>query len=170
MKLKVVSLTFSFFALTFAAFGQQAPSFKQYAARVEKIRNINVDLKSHKSARMFRTNLRNSAKEGVNFAGHFIVSNWGCGTNCSETAIIDARNGRVFFPDILEGATFGFCEFGDADEPIAYKPNSRLFILNGFKAGELDKPNSKCGIFYLEWTGTAFRQVKFVEKKRIEMP
>jgi len=152
------------------ASAQRIPTFSQYPSKVEKSRNIQVNLKSHKSARMFRTNLRNSAKEGVNFAGHFVVSNWGCGTNCSQTAIIDARNGRVFFPDILAGAAFGFCELGDADEPIVYKPNSRLLILYGFKGGELDKPHSKCGIYYLEWTGTAFRQVKFVEKKRTEMP
>jgi hypothetical protein len=166
----IVLSTFFMLCASLTAFGQQAPSFKQYSARVEKIRNVNVDLKSHKSARMFRTNLRNSAKEGVNFAGHFVVSNWGCGTNCSETAIIDARNGRVYFPSILEGAGFGFCEIPDDAEPIVYKPNSRLFVLNGFKGGELEKPNAKCGVYYLEWTGAAFRQVKFVQKKRTDMP
>src|SRR6476620_8648893 len=94
------------------------PTFGQYAVPVAKVRNINVNLKSNKYARNYRTNLRNAAKEGVNFAGHFVVVNWGCGTNCSETAIIDGRSGKVFFPDILQGATFGFSELGDADEPI----------------------------------------------------
>lgn len=147
------------------------PTFTQYSVPVAKVRNINVDLKSNKYARNYRTNLRNAAKEGVNFAGHFVVANWGCGTNCSETAIIDARNGKVFFPEILQGATFGFCELDDSvDEPIQYKKNSRLFILNGFKSGDLDKKNTKCGIYYFEWTGTSLRQIKLVEKKRIGMP
>ena len=157
--------------ISLPAFAQRGvPTFGQYSARVEKLRNIQVDLKSSKYARNYRTNLRNAAKAGVNFAGHFVVANWGCGTNCSETAIIDGRTGRVFFPEILQGATFGFCELGDADEPIEYKKNSRLFVLRGFKSGDLDKKNSKCGVYYFEWTGAALRQVKLVQKKRMEMP
>jgi len=171
MKTDIVLSALFLLCVSLPAFAQRGtPTFSQYSTRVEKVRNIQVNLKSHKNARMFRTNLRNSAKEGVNFAGHFVVSNWGCGTNCSETAIIDARSGRVFFPSILEGAAFGFCETPEESEPIVYKPNSRLFILYGFKGGELDKPNSKCGIYYFEWTGTTFHQLKFDEKKRTDMP
>lgn len=148
----------------------KTPTFTQYSARVEKIRNIKVDLKSHKTARMFRTNLRNSAKEGVNFAGHFVLTTWGCGTNCSESALIDAHTGRVFFPTQLEGIGIGYCELPDDIEPLVFKTNSRLLVLNGFKGGDLDKKNGRCGIYYFEWTGTALKQFKFVPKKRIETP
>jgi hypothetical protein len=172
MKTRNILLTTIFvLGISLSTFAQRGtPTFAQYPARVEKLRNIQVDLKSNKYARNYRTNLRNAAKDGVNFAGHFVVANWGCGTNCSETAIIDGRNGKVFFPETLQGATFGFCDLGDADEPIEYKKNSRLFILKGFKSGDLDKKNSKCGYYYFEWTGTALRQVKLIEKKRSEMP
>ena len=148
----------------------KTPTFARYRVRVSKPGNISVDLKSHKRANTFRTNLRNAAKAGVNFAGNFVLANWGCGTNCSETAIIDARTGKVFFPAELEGAGFGFCELPDDAEPIVYKPDSRLLILNGFKGGDLNSENSRCGVYYLEWTGTNFRQVGFVRKKRLEMP
>ena len=173
MRIKNILLsTFFVLIISLPTLAQRGvPTFGQYSARVEKLPNIQVDLKSSKYARNYRTNLRNAAKQGVNFAGHFVVANWGCGTNCSETAIIDGRTGKVFFPEILQGATFGFCEIGDSiDEPIQYKKNSRVFILNGFKSGDLDKKDSKCGIYYFEWTGTALRQVKLVEKKRMEMP
>lgn len=40
------------------------------------------------SERMFRTNLTNAAKEQPNFAGHYRVTYWGCGSNCS--AVHDA--------------------------------------------------------------------------------
>lgn len=153
-----------------ATFAQRVPAFNQYPAKVEKPGKINVNLKSHKDARMFRTNLRNAAKGGVNFAGHFVVATWGCGTNCSQTALIDARNGKVFFPSILEGASFGFCDLGDVDEPLSYKANSRMLILYGMKAGDIDRDNGKCGIYYFEWTGAAFKQLKFVEKKRTDTP
>lgn len=146
------------------------PTFTRYAARVEKIRNVRVNLKSHKHANGYRTNLRNAAKEGVNFAGHYILTTWGCGTNCSQSAIIDARNGRVFFPDELEGTIFGFCDLPDDTEPIVYQADSRLLVLSGFKGGDFDNKAGRCGTYYLEWTGRSFKQVGFVEKKRTDTP
>lgn len=171
MKIKIILLTALFVACSSAGFAQSPkPTFKQYPATVEKLKNVRVNLSSHKNARMFRTNLRNAAKEGVNFAGHYILTTWGCGTNCSQSAIIDARNGKVFFPHELEGAGFGFCDLPDEVEALVSQADSRLLILNGFKGGELESDNGRCGIYYLEWTGTKFRQVKFEEKKRREMP
>ena len=171
MKIGIVLVTALLLAATSLGFAQSmTPTFTQYAARVESIRNVKVNLKSHKNASMFRTNLRNAAKEGVNFAGHYILTTWGCGTNCTQSAIIDARNGRVFFPRVLEGAGFGFCDLPDDTEPMVSHADSRLLVLSGFKGGDLERENSPCGIYYLEWTGTDFKQVKFVEKKRREMP
>lgn len=171
MKIRFFLLAIFLSAFSSGVFAQSStPTFKQYAVRVEKVKNVKVNLKSHKSANMFRTNLRNAAKEGVNFAGHYILTTWGCGTNCSHSAIIDARNGRVFFPDQLEGSSFGFCEFSDDTEPTVYQADSRLLVLNGFKGGDLNSKDGRCGIYYLEWTGTKFKQVHFEEKKRVETP
>jgi hypothetical protein len=171
MRIRFVLLTALLLAFSSIGYAQSTtPTFKQYAVKVEKNRNVKVNLKSHKEANRFRTNLRNAAKEGVNFAGHYILTTWGCGTNCSVSAIIDARNGRVFFPDQLEGAGFGFCELPDDTEPLVYQADSRLLVLSGFKGGDLNLENGRCGIYYLEWTGTNFKQVKFVQKKRIETP
>lgn len=171
MKLKLVLLTALILAFSLSVSAQSTtPTFTQYAAKVENIKNVRVNLKSHKDANMFRTNLRNAAKEGVNFAGHYILTTWGCGTNCSQSAIIDARTGKVFFPRVLEGAGFGFCDLPDDTEPIISKLGSRLLILNGFKGGDLSLDNAPCGVYYLEWTGTNFRQVKFEKKQRREMP
>ncbi len=171
MKIKFVLLFTILSAFSPFAFAQsKTPTFAQYTAKVETIKNVRVNLKSHKDARMFRTNLRNAAKEGVNFAGRFILTTWGCGTNCSQSAIIDARSGRVFFPDQLVGAGFGFCDLPDEAEPIISKADSRLLVLNGFKGGDLNSENTPCGIYYLVWTGTSFKQVKFDKKMRIEMP
>lgn len=170
MRGKILLLTALLLASSLYADAQSTPTFTQFAAKVESLKNVKVNLRSHKNASMFRTNLRNAAKEGVNFAGHYILTTWGCGTNCSQSAIIDARNGRVFFPTQLEGAGFGFCDFPDDTEPFIYKVNSRLFVLNGFKGGDLERENSRCGVYYLEWTGANFKQVKFVQKKRLATP
>ncbi|HEX8772945.1 MAG TPA: hypothetical protein VF735_05020 [Pyrinomonadaceae bacterium] len=171
MRIKTVLLVTFFLAFSSISFAQSSvPTFTQYGVKVEKVRNVRVNLKSHKEANRFRTNLRNAAKEGVNFAGHYILTTWGCGTNCAVSAIIDARNGNVFFPDQLEGSGFGFCDLPDDTEPLVYRADSRLLVLSGFKGGDLDLANGRCGVYYLEWTGTNFKQVKFVEKKRIETP
>src|SRR4051812_38998112 len=107
MKIKIVLLTALLTTVSLIGIAQSTtPTFTQYAVKVEKIENIKVNLRSHKYANSYRTNLRNAAKEGVNFAGHYILTTWGCGTNCSQTAIIDARNGQVFFPEELGGAIF----------------------------------------------------------------
>jgi len=47
-------------------------------------------------ARRFRTVLRDGAKEGVNFNGHYHIERWGCGSNCIEWAVIDLATGRVW--------------------------------------------------------------------------
>ena len=171
MRIRIVLLTALMLACSMIGFAQsKTPTLTQYAVRVEKKKNVKVNLRSHKNANMFRTNLRNAAKEGVNFAGHYILTTWGCGTNCSQSAIIDARNGRVFFPRELEGAGFGFCELPDDTEPMVYQARSRLLILSGFKGGDLDAADGRCGVYYLQWTGTRFRQVHFDEKKRVATP
>lgn len=184
MKLsQLIVLAVVAFSLSSIAQGQKLPTFSQYKSATDKKRVITVDLKSHKDVRMFRTNLRNAAKGGVNFAGHYVLTGWGCGTNCSQWAIIDARNGRVFFPKEFAGVGFGFCPLpenglpkdapglGDEDAgPIYSKATSRLVILTGFPGGGLDDDRVKCGNYFYEWTGTALKQIKLVPGKRVDTP
>lgn len=156
---------------SYNAFAQKTPTFRQYAAKVEKTKAKKINFASHKRAKTFRTNLSNALKEGVNFAGHYILASWGCGTNCNDGGIIDARTGNVYFPKELEGIGIGFCEIDyETVEPLAFKPDSRLLVLSGFKGGDLNSEKSSCGIYYFEWTGTAFKQVKFEKRKRTETP
>lgn len=60
-----------------------------------------VDLSSNRYAKKFRTVLREGAREGPNFAGHYTLVEWGCGSSCQSHAIVDAKNGKVFFPHKL---------------------------------------------------------------------
>ncbi len=125
-------------SISSVASGQKLPTFSQYKTPVDKKRVITVDLKSHKDARMFRTNLRNAAKGGVNFAGHYVLTGWGCGTNCSQWAIIDARNGRVYFPKQFAGVGFGFCIRRRRDNEIFEDLHLFGFGQRGVDADALD--------------------------------
>lgn len=46
-------------------------------------------------AREFRTQLRDAAEKGPDFAGRYALANWGCGTNCLEFGLIDLSIGKV---------------------------------------------------------------------------
>jgi hypothetical protein len=51
--------------------------------------------------RMYGTRLRQGAAEGPNFAGHYTVVTWGCGTGCEIAAVVDARTGRLSAQTLL---------------------------------------------------------------------
>jgi hypothetical protein len=102
-----------------------APRFEDYPVReVYKGRVAPVRLDSRK-ARMFRSRLREDSGTGPNFAGHYTVVIWGCGTGCAQMGVVDAKTGRVSFPpleyhdipDMENVATRGF------------RLNSRLLVL-----------------------------------------
>ncbi|MFV0387842.1 MAG: hypothetical protein ACK5NT_03720 [Pyrinomonadaceae bacterium] len=157
-----------FFVLFFALFSvgafAQKPEFKDFAAKVEKVKAKSVNFKNNKSAHSFRTRLRESFAEGVNFGGRYIVSVWGCGTDCLQAGIIDGRTGNVYFPEPLQGASFGLGELSETDkDTFEFKPNSRLFIVNGYSG--TDDKREEYGIWYYEWTGKTLKLIKFEKKK-----
>jgi hypothetical protein len=57
-----------------------------------------IDFSSHPDALKFKTNLIEGVKGGPNFAEHYTIISWGCGTMCQVVAIVDNRDGAVYFP------------------------------------------------------------------------
>jgi hypothetical protein len=129
-----------------------APHFDQFQTKQETIKKPSqVNLKSHPNARTFRTVLRRGAAEGPNFAGHYAVVAWGCGTSCVTFAIVNLKTGNVIFPDDFSSA-HGIHLDADDFERIAstgywglrYKLDSRLLIV----VGMLDEDKKREGVFY----------------------
>lgn len=54
-----------------------------------------VDFESFPEAQMYRTVINAEVEEGANFAGHYRLATWGCGTNCYGYAVIDLRSGKI---------------------------------------------------------------------------
>ena len=149
-----------------AAQGRGEPRFERYRAAAWRGRIRPLDLRSHPLARHYRTLLRKQqGDEGVNFAGRYTLASVGCGTGCSVTAFIDARDGRAYFPRELEGWTgiVGDYEQPEGEETWTYKADSRLLRLVGRphigRRGE--ERHGPSGIYYYEWTGARLRLVKF---------
>src|SRR3954469_9604539 len=67
------------------------PTFGHYPSKVEKARVKAINFKKNPDARTMRTRLSEAMRGGVNFAGHYILTGWGCGTGCTNAAIIEAR-------------------------------------------------------------------------------
>jgi len=141
------------------------PSFDRYIAKIERPRAHGVDFRSDAGARAFRTRLSHAFRGGVNFAGHYIVAGWGCGTGCISGAIIDSRTGKVFWPLPLYALAVWYAGDSYIEKPVEFRRNSRLLVIRGspgVKDGDPEKPN---GEYYYEWTGRELRQIGFFPYK-----
>ena len=107
--------------------------------------------------RMFRTRIREGAAKGPNFAGRFTVVQWGCGSGCVSTVIVDAGNGTIYhLPPAELGCGDAMCSMNmlcqTGVEPW-YRLDSELLIVRHCK-GDVALTT------YLRWTGTKFVAVK----------
>jgi hypothetical protein len=128
-------------------------SFANYSAPVATIASPKINLKSHSIGPKYRTQIRYTVnREGVNFAGHYTVVTWGCGTNCSLFAVVNLRAGKIWH-DPRRIASRGF----------AFKPDSRLFILNPWEGRGDFLPQSRPSTFSgraRDFDGSAWRNTR----------
>jgi hypothetical protein len=84
--------------------------------------------------RQYRTRLRAAVAERPNFAGHYVLTTWGCGTECLYGAAVNLRTRRVTF---LPFATCCVGEVPKSDEEmIAFRQDSALLVLIGMRGGQ----------------------------------
>ena len=119
------------------------PSFGQY--RVTKIYRGKAAAPVLRTPedRGYRTRIRNGAKQGSNFAGHYTVIILGCGTECSSFIIVDAMTGRVFSRAQKEYTGWP-----------TFKLDSKLLVTD--VCGPVD-----CNQAFWEWTGS---ELKFLTR------
>jgi hypothetical protein len=75
--------------------------------------------------RRFRTVIRSGATIGPNFAGHYTLVEWGCGTECFQAAIVDAKTGRIYQPPLFDKERHDFFEASW----LHFRPDSNLMIV-----------------------------------------
>src|SRR3990167_9029671 len=72
------------------------PQFEKYAvSEIYEGKMATVDFSSYPEASQFRTIIRATAAKGANFAGHYSIVEWGCGTSCQDHAIVDVQSGKI---------------------------------------------------------------------------
>jgi hypothetical protein len=79
--------------------------------------------------RMYRTRIHAAARERPNFAGHYIITTWGCGGDCSQGAMIDAVTGTV---SMLPTVTMNvYQEKRLEEDKFNHRADNKLLILAG---------------------------------------
>ena len=117
--------------------------------------------------REYRTLVRNAAKAGPNFAGHYSVAEWGCGTGCHGFVVVDVVTGIVYDPPFRD-INFHQPEVADHwenhepqwwclsnHEVVEFRNNSDLLVVEGC----LD--NHQCGRTYYRIGVKGLQQIAF---------
>jgi len=134
-----------------------SPRFDQHLAKHEFTGiPAKVNLSSHPEAPMWRTRLGEGASRGPNFAGRFTIVGWGCGTDCTHIAIVDATSGAVYFPKNLRSLVWTNV-YDDVlrDDVLRFRKDSDLLIVVGMPN---DEPAAR-GVSYYVWTGSDLRLI-----------
>ncbi|HEY6969216.1 MAG TPA: hypothetical protein VJA94_08430 [Candidatus Angelobacter sp.] len=128
------------------------PKFEDYRVTEQyKGKNAKPVLTRHDLR--FRTRITEGAQEKVNFAGHYILTTWGCGGGCVTGVVIDAPTGKVYW------LPFTICCWPvEVEDPIQFRVDSRLVIFTGSR-------NEKGqGVYYYKFEGNRFVLLQAVEK------
>jgi hypothetical protein len=118
-----------------------------------------------KNHRSFRTVIAEAAAKGPNFAGHYTVAEWGCGSGCMSLAVVDATTGKVFSAP-FQILTMPLVQGEEAHEfkGAVYRLKSRLFIADGCQE------DKSCSTTYYEWKNDKFEVLRVEPQRGPEQP
>jgi hypothetical protein len=147
------------------------PKFEEYPV-AESWTQSPAPLKlSTPSERMFKTQLSNAAKEPPNFAGHYRIVFWGCGSMCGAGALIDLQTGAVFQPPSAKPNAKGWDRWimsgalADGSR-VEFHPDSRLVVVRaGLKFSERLQKNVPDEDYFV-WDGASFQRVLHVSGRQ----
>lgn len=97
------------------------------------------------------------AHPGPNFAGHYAIVKWGCGSPCVMAAFVNLTDGRVLPPPFHHGPGHSYFQVPWAfpKAPLQYRLNSRLLIANICEADKVSRVDGqasysalRCGTHY----------------------
>ena len=137
---------------------KKTPIFEDYAV-TEIYKGKTAPVKITRDNREYRTRLKSAAKnEKPNFAGHYILTFWECGTECFTGAVIDAKTGKVYFWGLISNWNN---KIGDDNNPIDFKLDSSLLILTGAR----DEAGEANGKHYYKFENGRFVHLRSVSSK-----
>lgn len=137
-----------------AAAQQSAPRFEDYPVREVYTGPVHAPVLATREQRQFRTRLRDTASGKPNFAGHYILGLWGCGSGCVMGGVVDAKTGQVTM------LPFTVCcwrdDIPDDFQPIDVRVDSNLVIVEG----AIDENYSDNGKRYFTFQNGRFTKIE----------
>jgi hypothetical protein len=146
------------------------PDIADYKVAAKLGRLHSIDFSSSPDLRNWKTVLSKGYAQGVNFAGRYVIVTWGCGSECTQNAIIDAETGKVFWPAeiaLLLSTETRFSPQGLAklrvsdDASLHFNKDSSLLIV----IGKLGEDAEKAGIYFFRWDGKRLHLISKAERK-----
>ncbi|MGO3742393.1 hypothetical protein, partial [Kerstersia sp.] len=128
----------------------EPPKFNNYLSEIYDGPRASVNLVSDFD-KNFRTRIRNTQSQPVNFAGKYVLSTWGCGTFCLMGVAVSSQTGRVVS---LPGSV---CCWKGAGESIIFRKNSSLLVLAG-----LINEGGQYGAHFYELRNDQFIHIKTI--------
>ena len=125
-------------------------TFKNYPVDIYKGKLADPDFSTDPDAKRFITRIKNECANGINFAGHYTLVTWGCGSTCQSGVVVDRKTGIIY-------GTYGTALGSE------FKRDSKLIIRN---VGAIDRTTNLikvcayCDVNHEIWTGTQFKVVE----------
>lgn len=118
------------------------------------------------SKRKFRTRLQSAANQPPNFAQHYTVTIWGCGSNCFAGALVDLQTGDVFpipfaSPNGTPRMEWMVCGRADEKSDVEFRIDSRLMVVRcGHDLSPGPMKQKVPDVRYWVWEENRFRQLQ----------
>ena len=149
--------------------GADLPHFDEYPSSAEWHGPAAAVKLLTPSERMFTTKLSEAAREAPNFAGHYRIPSWGCGTFCAAGAVIDLQTGDVFPPPLaLKGNGWQHwisCAASFEGAGGEFHVSSNLLIArcgHNFSPQGKNRPDA----YYLLWEDNKFKELTHLHPPR----
>lgn len=161
----LVSLPLTLAVFQKAKAGSRIPRFEDYHVKeVYRGKPAQLQWPEWPNHDFFRTSITELTESGTNFAGHYAIREWSCGTNCRWLLMIDLKTGKFIGPGGYGSLSLEYETQPDPTEPITFRANSRLLIASGcFDIESLEKP-VECGAKYFVLEKQKFRQIHYIRK------
>jgi hypothetical protein len=148
----------------------KAPNLSSYlVAKPEQVPNPRLDISTSPAARRYRTVFRQQVQKGPNFAGHYRVVVWGCGSSCASFAVVNLKTGRVLDVEgahSMSGVDFEVGDFltgtDSEDTTFRYRKDSKLLIA----IGAPDEDAARGGVFYYLLGDERLKVIHFTPAKK----
>lgn len=132
--------------------GIDTPKFSDYRVDQQfegKLTHVKIVSAQDKE---FKTVLQRALHQKPNFAGHYVMLQFGCGASCVQAAVVDAQTGDVFW------LPFTVCCSLPDISPINYRLDSSLIEING------SRNETGQGTYYYNFSNGNFVLIKEVKK------